>query len=100
MPKPFTKDDPRINRNGRPRKGQSLTDILSLRLDEKDDTGILKRQMIVDRLITAAAGGDVMALRYIFDRVDGKPMEKVEQITKTVSDEAQAKLNKVFSGDE
>jgi hypothetical protein len=97
MPKPFERNDPRINRRGRPRKGQGLTDILSMRLDEKDETGKLKRQAIVDRLIEAAIGGDVMALRYIFDRMDGKPTEKIEQINTIIPKEVQETLNSIFN---
>jgi hypothetical protein len=97
MSKPFTRNDPRINRRGRPRKGQGLTDILSIRLDGKDETGILKRQVIVDRLIKAAMDGDVAALRYIFDRIDGKPTERIEQVQNTISDETREKLKSIFT---
>jgi hypothetical protein len=96
MAKPFVKNDSRINRKGRPRKGQSLTDILSLRLDEKDETGKLKRQAVVDGLIEAAIGGDVTALRYVFDRIDGKPVEKMEQIQNTISVEVLEQLDRIF----
>jgi ferritin-like protein len=68
-----------------------------MRLDEKDETGILKRQVIVDRLIKAAMDGDVAALRYIFDRMDGKPTEKIEQVRNTISNETREKLNNIFS---
>jgi hypothetical protein len=78
MPKPFTKNDQRINRRGRPKKGTSLSDLLSQRLDEKDESGVLKRQTIADRLIEAAMNGDLMAVRYIFDRLDGKPFASLE----------------------
>jgi hypothetical protein len=35
MPIPFVKNGPRINRKGRPKKGQSLIDILNWVLDQK-----------------------------------------------------------------
>jgi hypothetical protein len=77
MPKPFVKGDSRINRKGRPRKGQSLTEILSMRLDQKDASGVLKRQLIADALIEAALIGDVGALKHVFDRIDGRPRETI-----------------------
>jgi hypothetical protein len=88
MPIPFVKGDTRINRKGRPRKGQSLTDILDWALDQKrkikneetgEDKSLLLRQMLAQRLIHKAVDeGDVPAIKYIFDRLDGKPKETVE----------------------
>jgi hypothetical protein len=74
---PFTKADKNINRNGRPKKGQSLTDILNFELDQKEG-GTLKRQRIAQRLVELAEGGDFQAIRYIFDRTDGKCAETVK----------------------
>jgi ABC-type ATPase with predicted acetyltransferase domain len=88
MPKPFTKNDPRINRKGRPKKGQSLTDILDWALDQKrkiKETGEEKllRQMLAQRLINKAVDdGDVSAIKYIYDRIDGKPKEIIEMTEK------------------
>jgi hypothetical protein len=77
MPKPFEKDDPRINRNGRPKKGAALTDILNYKLDLVHKSGKLKREAIAEKLIEAALNGDLAAVKYIFDRVDGRPKETV-----------------------
>jgi hypothetical protein len=88
MPIPFVKGDARINRKGRPKKGQTLTDILDWALDQKrkiknEETGeeksLLLRQMLAQRLIHKAVDEwDVPAIKYIFDRLDGKPKETVE----------------------
>jgi hypothetical protein len=78
MPKPFTKGDARINRRGRPKKGQSLTDILNYQLDQKKGDGQLRRETIAGKLIELAEGGDITAIKYIMDRVDGRPRETVE----------------------
>ena len=88
MPIPFVKNDPRINRKGRPKKGQSLTDILDWILDQKrrikngetgEEKSLLLRQMLAQRLINKAVDeGDVPAIKYIFDRLDGKPKETIE----------------------
>ena len=88
MSKPFVKNDPRINRKGRPKRGQTLTDILSWALDQRktitdSETGkeksLLLRQVLAEKLISKAINdGDVSALRYVFDRLDGRPKESVE----------------------
>jgi hypothetical protein len=92
MPVPFVKNDPRINRRGRPKKGQTLTDILDWALDQKrkiknEETGeeksLLLRQMLAQRLIHKAVDeGDVPAIRYIYDRIDGKPKKTIEMSEK------------------
>jgi hypothetical protein len=74
---PFQKNDFRINRKGRPKKGAALTDILNLKLDEKDETGKLRREVIAEKLIELAESGDFQALRYLTDRLDGKPKESI-----------------------
>jgi hypothetical protein len=64
------------NPNGRPKKGQAITEILNFELDELDaEKNILIRHRIAQKLIELAEGGDLQAIRYIFDRVDGKPRE-------------------------
>jgi hypothetical protein len=74
----FTKNDSRINRNGRPKKKTALTDILNYKLDQKTDDGKLHREVIADKLIELAEAGDIPALRYLIDRIDGRPKETVE----------------------
>ena len=88
MPKPFEKNDPRINRRGRPKKGQTMTDILNWALDQKrritDDTtgkekSLLLRQILTEKLVSKAIDdGDIAAIKYIYDRLDGRPKETVE----------------------
>ena len=78
MGKPFQKGDQRINRRGRPKKGTALTDILNMKLDEKSESGKLRREIVAEKIIELAICGDVAALKYIFDRTDGKPKESIE----------------------
>ena len=78
MPRNFEKGDPRINRAGRPPKGQALTDILNGKLDMDHKPGKTKREAVAEKLIELALKGDMAALRYIFDRCDGKPRESLE----------------------
>ena len=63
MPKGHTN-----NPNGRPKKGKSLTEALEARLD---------RFALAEKLIELAMSGDIQAIKYIYDRVDGRPTETV-----------------------
>jgi len=74
----FEKGDPRINRKGRPKKGESITEILQKLLDKKNSSGQLRRADIAERLIELAENGDLPALKYLIDRIDGKPRESIE----------------------
>jgi len=76
---------------GRPKKGQGLTDILKLQLDEASDGGISKKEQIARKLIELALDGNLQALIYVFDRLDGKPMQAV----KSIDDEGNAIDNRI-----
>jgi len=91
--KPFEKNDKRINRRGRPQKGAALTDLLNSKLDELKD-GKLKRELIADKLLELALTGDFNALRYLYDRVDGRPKESVELSGGAID----AKLREILNG--
>ena len=71
-----------INRNGRPKKEYCLTDILKEQGNLKDvettDGMISRKQAIAKKLWAMAMGGDVTALKYLYDRVDGKPLQTIE----------------------
>ncbi len=71
---PFIKNDPNINRNGRPLKSQSWSELIRL-TGEMTDVAT-KRQfkfLVVEQLYLRAVAGDISAIREIFDRTDGKP---------------------------
>ncbi len=68
-----------INRNGRPKKEHCLTDLLKEALDqEHTKTGKTNKQMIIDKMFELADKGDANILKYLFDRVDGKPLQTIE----------------------
>lgn len=83
----FDKRPQDINRNGRPPKEVSLTDILkelslTKETTDRDDLGnkILIKTALANKLLDLALkDGDITAIKYIYDRIDGKPIEKVEQ---------------------
>jgi hypothetical protein len=78
----FKKGDPLINRGGRPKKGETLTDILRSLGEIKDvgtaDGKMARKQALGERLWKMAIEGDIVAIKYIFDRVDGPPKMELE----------------------
>lgn len=70
------------NPNGRPKKGQTMTDILEKTLKKKtvkvDGKLISGKEAAAMKLLRLAMEGDVAALKYIFDRIDGKPNQTVK----------------------
>lgn len=59
------------NPGGRPLKGETLTEVLRAKVD---------REAVARKLIELAMErDDLAALKYIYDRVDGKPVETVNQ---------------------
>lgn len=64
------------NPNGRPPKGEALTDVLRSKVN---------KEAIAERLIEIAMEkGDIAALKYIYDRIDGRPVETVNQNIKEI----------------
>ena len=57
------------NPNGRPKSGESMTDVLKSMVD-KDE--------IAAKLIQIAKKGNFAALKYVYDRIDGMPKQAVE----------------------
>ena len=79
---PFMKDDPNINRKGRPKKGFALNEAIekASRKTVRDDDGKRRKRLAVlaDTMWNIALKGDVTMLKYLADRLGGKPTEKVE----------------------
>lgn len=72
------KDNPQnINRDGRKKKGKTLTDILvrhGRKRDVKDGAkNISRKEALAKKLWAMALSGDITAIRYIYDRIDGRP---------------------------
>jgi hypothetical protein len=77
----FTKGDSRINRKGRPRKGQSLTEALEKAMKKKRTDGTKNIDALADTLIRMAVEDrNIVALKYVYDRLDGKPRESVDAV--------------------
>lgn len=65
------------NPNGRPRKGQTFTDILEGVLGEEvvkhNGKNITGKEAVARKLLELAIKGDIRAIQYIGDRLDGRP---------------------------
>ena len=65
------------NPKGRAPKGQTLTDALRNHIDKEEIAALLTE---------LAKGGDIGALKYIYDRLDGKPTETVHNLMQNLPD--------------
>jgi len=67
------------NPGGRP-KGKSITALLEKYLKGKDGEieGKTRKQALIEKLTEMGLDGNMIALKYIIDRIDGKPTEHVK----------------------
>jgi len=87
MPGGGFRDHPEnINRNGRPKRGETFTDIIENELNKKNvlmqtETGkelISAKEAVVRKLINLAVmESDFHAIKYLMDRLDGSPRQSV-----------------------
>ena len=77
MANPACKKGVSGNPNGRPRKGQTFTDILEGVLGEEvvkhNGKTITGKEAVARKLLELAIKGDMKAIQYIGDRLDGRP---------------------------
>ena len=83
MSKPFTKNDPRINRKGRPKKGSSFADALRYEVDQMkeqpDGKGKeLALRGIAKKVLELATNGDIQAIKLVAAYLDGLPRQSVD----------------------
>ena len=77
----FDKRPQDINRKGRPKKGETLTDILKAfgELPDVDFGGakIERNKALAQKLWQKALEGDFNSIKYIYDRIDGTAIQKM-----------------------
>ena len=85
MPKEDTQFKPGQSGNptGRPKKEYCLTDILKEQGNNEDveiEEGVLisRKQAIAQKLWSMAMNGDPIMLRYLYDRIDGRPKQSLD----------------------
>lgn len=77
---PFTKDDPNINRKGRPLKGDTLTDLMKEFLEEvPEGQKISRKKAFVKRVYELALqNNDTALIKLIWNYIDGLPKATIE----------------------
>lgn len=77
------------NPKGRPKKGKALTDILidvgAGKIKYIGGTKVERKEALAMVLWDKALNGDVNAAKYIYDRIDGKPIEKLQHFGSVVA---------------
>jgi hypothetical protein len=63
---------------GRPPAGKSLSEALRVALTEQLPDGRTNYRAIADALVAKARNGDIMAIREVLDRTEGKVSARVE----------------------
>jgi hypothetical protein len=68
------------NPKGRPKKGETLTEILEEYLDTKEKVKDKKtrKQKLIEKAVALAMKGDLTALKYVWNRLDGLPTQSIE----------------------
>ena len=75
----FADNPGNINRAGRPKKGQSMSEVLERVLEEMaGSTQMEKKEAICRQLLKMAFDGDIRAIKEVFNRVDGLPVAKIQ----------------------
>ena len=86
---PFAEGDSRINRKGRPKKGDTWADILEeisemeVSVDKKTGEKITFKRAVAIRAFQEAAKGNVLMFNAIMNRMSGYPKHRVEQYNLT-----------------
>ena len=57
------------NPKGRPKKGTALTDVLKEKVNAEE---------LAEKLIEMVNNNDMQAIKYVYDRIDGKPKESID----------------------
>ena len=76
----FQKHPDNINRNGRPRKGETITDLVKeyLRKEVPDGKKLTYKDLFVKKVLEKAYKGDMQAIKLLWNYIDGMPLQKTE----------------------
>lgn len=68
------------NPAGRPPKDETFTAILYRKLDEESHGGRTRKEYIIEKLLEMAEKGELPAIKYLMDRLEGTPTARAEII--------------------
>lgn len=74
-PQDFKKNDPRINRKGAPKRDWTWSGLLEKYAEEFEDNQKVK-DAVVKKVFQLAKRGDMVAVKEIFNRMDGMPVQE------------------------
>lgn len=80
-PQSFKKNDPRINRKGRPKREWTVAGLIEEAMEQEDETGIPYKKIVYTKLVSMAKRGDIHAIKEINNRLDGMPQQKTDITT-------------------
>lgn len=63
---------------GRPRRGATLKELINHELEQMDESGKTKKEILISAICKAALKGKESAINTILDRLEGKPGQTVE----------------------
>jgi hypothetical protein len=77
------------NPHGRPKKGHTITDLLNEYLESTTfgENQITGKQVLVQKVFQLAVQGDLAALKYCIDRIDGTPIQAIRQVDQDGNDQ-------------
>ena len=84
--KPFVKGDSRINRKGRPKKGESIAEKFRDALAERLNGDYSKLDSMIDKVVEKALKGDQQAIEFVIARGWGKMIDRIELTPKPQHD--------------
>ena len=78
-PKGFQANPENINRNGRPKKGESLADLMRVYLDKPHEKeAITNKEKFVQSVFKKAIDGEVAAMKLVWNYIDGMPLQPTD----------------------
>jgi hypothetical protein len=67
------------NPNGRTKRSWTVKSLIEAVLEEKDEvTGETNRKVLINKLVSMAKRGDIIAIKEINNRLDGTPIASVD----------------------
>ena len=85
------------NPNGRPKKGESITDLMQETLQRHVDTKegkVMLKDLFCKKLVEMGLKGDIQALKLIWNYIDGMPVQKnINDDTLSINDLPDININ-------
>ena len=90
-----------LNPIGKPKGVRHLSTLLLEKLSEASKSGsVAEEDIIIQKVIEMAKKGNMRAIELIWDRMEGKSLQTISQISQTepLTEEQKEKLNKLLRG--